>query len=90
MKGQLYIDLSEAKLPDEWPKHWPLRIPVRRGQYQLDYDVVEEKMPGGWRAEANEYLDQRDNGQVFSHDLPLGFNASTLPPGAVIVAVEGD
>ena len=86
MKSNRYVlDLTNAKLPNWFPEWCPRVMPLRKGQYFKDFDVIEEEMPPGWKGKM--WMHYRRVGRGFQTDrmvFPIGVDKHRLPKGAVI------
>ena len=80
-----YLDISAVeKLPKWMPDNTPTLIPIQRGRYFKEWEVIEEQMPVGWRGEFKLNCKRLGAQQNNSPVLPVGFNSNKMPEGAVI------
>ena len=79
------LDLSQVAkkdLPERF-KGGPLMIPLRKGQYECDYDVIEEELPSLFVDKWRGFSDMPGK----TKEWPLGINDEHLermPDGAIL------
>ncbi|WP_297813644.1 hypothetical protein [uncultured Methylophaga sp.] len=87
---EFVLDITNVeRLPQWWPEDAPKLIPLRKGRYSADYDVIEERIPG-FRGKAllsyKRHHPQQYKNQVIG--LPFGVDVDFLPPKARIYRRE--
>lgn len=73
------LDLTQCCLP--WPEGTPLRIPIKNGENDLDWDVCEDELSVKELLKLRAVVTRGDK-------PPIGFKSSKLPIGAMIQIVE--
>lgn len=89
MNTRYMLDLTGAKLPDWWPEWSQKVIPLRKGRYWKEFDVIEDEMPPGWKGKM--WLHYKRVGRARPSDsmvYPIGVDRYRLPEGAVIIEVK--
>lgn len=84
------LDLRKTRIPEDYLG--TLLIPVCRGKYRLDYDVLMDELHPAVQARMTAIADEKfreqgvsDKALEKSRTLPVGFDLLKLPPGAVLV-----
>ena len=87
MKEVLRLDLRQAILSKKFPDFCPKYIPIQRGNYCKDFDVIEEEMPPGWKGRYVMHWKRLGLWNNKRMVFPVGFNVEELPSGARIVSI---
>lgn len=84
-----YLDINNVKeLPDFLPENTPNLIPIQKGKWHKDWDVIEEQMPPGWKVRFKLLCKKLGVQQQANLINPVGFDSFTIPPGAKIITVS--
>jgi hypothetical protein len=94
MKEKFYLILSQEFLENR--PEWPDKIPLVKGKYECEYDVVESELPLDFVAErrkiSKEFYER--NYELTPMDLeimealPMGIDSERLPKGIKIIKAE--
>jgi hypothetical protein len=80
-----YLNLTRVK--SFYPKITPTRIPIRRGRYDCDWDILKSEMKKEWY-KIHEQLSLQKAICWKNLKIPMGFDESKLPKGAYIERVR--
>jgi hypothetical protein len=88
MKSTHVLDCTEMAIPSWWPTNGPKLIPLVKGKYGLDWDVVESELTADFVAAIRKAIPTRDRSTTCylqeAYDRPIGFRERALPRGTVI------
>lgn len=78
-KKRFELDLTNAEVPDWWGS-LPKVIPLVIGSFNCDFDIASQEI----NKIADPIIRKRTPGVLFNSGIPIGFDASCIPVGAVI------
>ena len=83
--AEYILDLRLVKLPDWWPKDVPREIPMRDGEWERDFDVIEDRVPG-FRGSMRLAVKKRFPGMYENRSriMPFGLDRNQMPKGAIL------
>jgi hypothetical protein len=80
--SEYILDLSEADIGNLPQELRNFKIPVRTGQHQLEYDLIECDIP-------KDIYNKMINGLSGDNEsMPIGFNLYEMPTGAKLIMVK--
>ncbi|NCP98469.1 hypothetical protein GW796_10675 [archaeon] len=69
------LDLSDAIMPNNWPKEVPMILSLCSGKYQKDFDIIPKTE--SWYTSLLEFL-------KIGNDIPIGLSKNRLPIGSKV------